>query len=169
MTGLLVLPPAAELRKSVICTLLMVAPAGIAPAMSKSMSPRRGDDCALVPAKIAWPPPRLLFRLLWKIVLSLAAPIVATSAREAAGMAITANSATTSPKKPLRFIFLPSEEPDYNSHVGIRRWPCPQVAGSSDVQCPHLLALIGTTIRQKGHSFDTGSADAGGGAALFIK
>src|SRR6266850_1887152 len=88
----------------------MVDPAGIAPAMSNWINPLRGDDCALVPAKIAWPAPRLLFTLLWKMVLSLDAPMVATSARAAAPMAIkAAQSAIKNRRKMLRSNFLPSE------------------------------------------------------------
>src|SRR5438067_4474363 len=63
IVGLAVLPLASELRKSVNCTLLMVDPAGIEAAISKSINPRRGESCALVPEKIAWPAPRLLLTL----------------------------------------------------------------------------------------------------------
>src|SRR5688572_26320155 len=72
------------------------------------MSPRRGEDWLLVPAEIACPAPRLLLTLFWKMVLSLAGPIVATSARATAR---AVDSAAMNPRKTRRSIFLPSGSP----------------------------------------------------------
>src|SRR4051812_49160223 len=49
-----------------------------------------------------------------------------------------------------------------------RHAPVVVTIGKSDVQCPHLVALIGIVIKHIGHSFVVGSAAAAGLAIVFF-
>ena len=49
-----------------------------------------------------------------------------------------------------------------------RRDKTPQYYFKSDVQCPHLVALIGIVARQCGHSFVGAAAGATGGACIRL-
>src|SRR5262249_32682999 len=72
--------PATCPRNRVSCTEVIVEPAGIFPAISKSRRPRRGEFIPLVPANKAGPAPLLLAAGFSKMVASLLAPIVMVSA-----------------------------------------------------------------------------------------